>query len=267
MSELEEYQKTPRSTVNRLKKRAVYDHDTVHNIIDSVPVLHVSFVPVSLEDDPFPATLPMLGCTGSFTSESPDAVLSIYLHGYVSSRLMKLPASNVSEEELPGTPVCIAATHLDGLVLALTPFHHSCNYRSAIVHGWAHIVTNSAEKIYALERITDNMLSNRWENTRVPPTKAEMDSTGVLRVDIVSASAKVRAGGPSDDRPDLKDEELTQRVWTGVVPSWIQYGEPIPGPNNHVGSVPDYITKWVQWENEKNGRQARDAVFLEVNKK
>ena len=37
-----------------------------------------------------------------------------------------------------------------------------------------------------------------------------MTSTGVLRVDVVSASAKVRVGGPGDDRHDLKDEEVVE---------------------------------------------------------
>jgi hypothetical protein len=32
-------------------------------------------------------------------------------------------------------PVCVAATLFDGVVLALTPFNHSCNFRSAVVHG------------------------------------------------------------------------------------------------------------------------------------
>ena len=66
---------------------------------------------------------------------------------------MKLPNSN-QDNDLPlGSPVCIAATHVDGLVLAVSPFNHSCNYRSAIIHGWANIVTDTAEKLYALERI------------------------------------------------------------------------------------------------------------------
>ena len=89
---------------------------------------------------------------------------AIYLHGYVPPWLMKLPASN---EDLPETPIsgCIAATHVDsdGIVLAVTPFNHrlihSNNYRSAIIHGWANIITDAAEKLYALEQITRNLQS------------------------------------------------------------------------------------------------------------
>lgn len=117
-------------------------------------------------------------------------------------------------------PVCVAATMMDGIVLAMTLFNHSCDYRSAVVHGFANVVTDEAEKFYAMELITNNMVPDRWSNTRVPPTKAEIQSTGILRIGISSASAKVHTGGPSADRKDLKNEEVKKRVWTGVVPAW-----------------------------------------------
>lgn len=34
---------------------------------------------------------------------------------------------------------------------------------------------------------------------------------------VVGGSAKVRVGGPSEDRADLKDEELRKGCWTGAV--------------------------------------------------
>ena len=37
-------------------------------------------------------------------------------------------------------------THLDGLVLARSQFHHSANYRSVVAHGRARLVTDEAEK-------------------------------------------------------------------------------------------------------------------------
>ncbi|KAF8149162.1 flavin-nucleotide-binding protein [Crassisporium funariophilum] len=262
MSDIEVYEKTPRSTVNRLKQRAVYDQDQIHTIIDSAPVVHVSFAPSPFDTDPFPAILPMLGCTGAYTSPtatqtSPPA---IYLHGHAASRLIKLPTNQGDDfDGLPGVPVCVAATHIDGLVLALTPFNHSCNYRSAIVHGYAQAVTDPAEKMYALTLITDNMLPGRWDNSRVPPTEAEMISTGVLRVDIVSASAK--------DRADLADGEMRERVWEGVLPAWVTYGEPIPGEENRVHHVPGYIQEWVKAENEKQEAYARRIAVGKPPKK
>jgi len=256
-----EYEKTTRSTINRYKQRGVYDEDSIHAIVDSAPVLHVSFVPGSLDDDPFPAILPMIGCTGSYTAPNSEQTspTAIYLHGHGSSRLMKLPTSK--EDHLPGTPVCIAATHVDGLVLAVAAFNHSSNYRSAIIHGWANIVTDPAEKLYALEQITNHVISHRWENTRIPPTDAELQSTGVLRVDIASASAKVRAAGPGD--PGVSQDQ----IWFGVVPCWMVYGPPVPSGQNRVEEVPEHITSWVSKENERNEMYARQVAGQPYGKK
>jgi nitroimidazol reductase NimA-like FMN-containing flavoprotein (pyridoxamine 5'-phosphate oxidase superfamily) len=41
-----------------------------------------------------------------------------------------------------GIPVCVSATLMDGVVFALTPNHHGCNYRSAVVFGQAHVVVD-----------------------------------------------------------------------------------------------------------------------------
>ncbi|KAE9965616.1 hypothetical protein EG328_009510 [Venturia inaequalis] len=96
--------------------------------------------------------------------------------------------------------------------------------------------------------------------TRNPPTKAEMTSTSVLRVDIVSASAKVRVGGPSDDRHDLRDPNVVGKIWTGVVPTWTQYGEPVASSYNEVTTVPGYIQSWIKEENEKGKSTAALAI-------
>lgn len=162
--------------------------------------------------------------------------LDLYLHGYLSSRLMRLGSTSPSDIE-DGLPLTIAATHLDGLVLALTPNHHSYNYRSAILHGFATSVVDAEEKLWAMEKITNGVVSNRWENSRIPPTKTEMTSTQLLKVRIVDASAKVREGGPSDDRADMKNEEVRSKTWIGVVPTWTMYGEPVAGLENRVAKV------------------------------
>lgn len=204
--------------------------------MNSVPILNVSFATPD-ESDPFVATLPMLGFMGSFSNQSASQSepLDLYLHGYISSRLMKLGTTSPTEEE--GLPVTIAATHLDGLVLALTPNHHSYNYRSAILHGWATPVNDPDEKIWAMEEITNSVVADRWNNTRLPPTKTEMTSTQILKVSIVDASAKIRAGGPSDDRADMKNDELRSKTWIGVVPTWTAFGTPVPSPENRVQTV------------------------------
>jgi nitroimidazol reductase NimA-like FMN-containing flavoprotein (pyridoxamine 5'-phosphate oxidase superfamily) len=148
---------------------------------------------------------------------------------------MRLGNSSPTGEE--GLPLTVAATHLDGLVLALTPNHHSYNYRSAILHGFATPVTDAEEKIWAMEKITNSVVDDRWANTRVPPTKTEMTSTQILKVRIIDASAKVRAGPPGDDRADLKNDELRAKTWIGVIPTWTTFGQPVPSPENRVAKV------------------------------
>lgn len=90
--------------------------------------------------------------------------LDLYIHGYILSRLMRLGSTSPSDDD-EGLPISVAATHLDGLVLALTPNHHSYNYRSAILHGYATPVTDTDEKLWAMEKITNGVISNRWENS------------------------------------------------------------------------------------------------------
>jgi hypothetical protein len=58
-----------------------------------------------------------------------DSSWKCYLHGYVSSRLMKLADDAVKRGE-EGLPLCVAATKVDGFVLSLTPNSHNYNYRS-----------------------------------------------------------------------------------------------------------------------------------------
>ncbi|KAK5016062.1 hypothetical protein LTR16_003380, partial [Cryomyces antarcticus] len=239
---------------------------------NSSPVVHVSFPPSREPDaDPFPAILPMIGVMGSF--ESPGATLEepmdLYLHGYVSSRLMRLSASaragngdnnGGSESHDEGLPVSIAATKTDGIVLALTPNNHSYNYRSAILHGFARPVTSVEENLWAMELLTNNIVPDRWRSTRVPPNKAEMTSTQILKVRIVSASAKIRCGGPHDEKKDLRDGEVTQRVWTGVVPVWERLGAPVPGDDNRVAQVPAHVVDFVAKRNREREARALQAL-------
>lgn len=232
-----------------------YEYNQVHPIIDEAPILHVAFQGSPDQDDfSFPVILPMIGCTGVFNedNEEQNGRRSVYLHGYVSSRILRLSrnASESNGDGPSGIPVCVSATLMDGIVLALTPNHSSCNYRSAIVYGHAEVVTDEKERLWALELMTDNLVPDRWRHTRYP-NKAELQSTGVLRVDIQSASAKVRAGTTGEAKEDLKNETMRKEVWAGVIPCRVAYGEPVPAPTNLVTAVPNYIEDWVSsWNQE-----------------
>ncbi|KAH0548274.1 hypothetical protein GP486_008021 [Trichoglossum hirsutum] len=204
----------------------------------------------------------MIGVMGSFEypSSGIDEPLDCYLHGYVSSRIINLAREAAKQEGSKGLPICIAATKVDGVVLSLTPNSHSYNYRSAILHGYASLVTSDEEKLWAMEIITNSVIPNRWNSSRVPPDKAELDSTQVLRVQIESGSGKVREGMPNDGKKDLDRADVLDRVWTGVVPMWDQLGEPIPGPYNKVPEVPEYIKGYVSTTNRRQEEHAVAAA-------
>lgn len=219
----------------------------------------------------------MLGQMGSFSRPSADEgdVLDLYLHGYVSSRLINISRHQPSDASSaststsstsspssppPGLPVCVAASHLDGLVLALTPNAHSYNYRSAILFGHATLVSEPAERLYAMQLITDGVVPGRWEGSRVPPNKGELSSTSVLKVRIATGSAKIREGPPGDDRADKEDESVTGRVWTGVVPVYHVLGEPVAGPYNEVAEVPGYLGEYVRETNLATKEAAFEAA-------
>ena len=197
----------------------------------------------------------MIGQMGSFEYPSADIdePLDCYIHGYVSSRIMNL--ARASEK---GLPVCIAVTHLDGYVMTLSPFSHSYNYRSVVLHGYAKPVTDEDEKMYAMKLITNSVVPQRWENTRSPPDGGEMASTTILRVKIVDGSGKIRDGGASEEKRDIENAEVREKVWSGVLPVWQTFGEPVPSPHNRV-EVPQHISAFIKETNERNERYATDA--------
>ncbi|TVY85569.1 hypothetical protein LSUE1_G000099 [Lachnellula suecica] len=253
------YPKVKLNSVNRLRNRGKYDFATIHGLVNKSPVVHVSFA--SDPSEPFPTILPMIGQMGSFQDPSAglDSPLDCYLHGYVSSRIMRLSKEAVARGE-DGLPVCVTATKVDGYVLALAPFHHSYNYRSAVLHGYAQPVEDDDERVWAMELVTNSVVPERWENSRTPPTKTEMTSTTILRVKIHVGSAKLRSGGPHDDRFDLKDESVRGKYWAGVVPLWEVMGEPIASGDNSVAQVPGYLRDYVQKQNDENKEIALNAA-------
>lgn len=214
----------------------------------------------------------MVGVAASFEhpSASLGEPLDVYLHGYVSSRLMNLSRnnSNGEEETTKGLPVTISATKVDGLVLTLTPNTHDVNFRSATLFGHAELVTSLEEKLWAMEHITNSVVGDRWRHTRVPPDGAEMQSTSILRVKIVGGSGKVRVGGPRDEKKDLERSEIRNTVWTGVIPVWEAFGEPVPyagvvegdGKANLVPKTPGHVLEFAKRMGEENEKYAKAAV-------
>ncbi|MFF8278997.1 pyridoxamine 5'-phosphate oxidase family protein [Streptomyces lateritius] len=199
------YEPTERTTPTRSRERAAYDRALVHSILDETYVCHLGFV-----RDGAPVVLPTL------YARAGDR---LYVHGSTGSRPLRTAGTDT---EAPGLPVCLTVTHVDGLVLARSAFHHSINYRSVVVHGTAHQVTDPEERRTALDALVDHVVPGRSSDSR-PANAKELAATAVLRLDLEEVSAKIRTGGPDDD-----PEDAALPHWTGVAPVRKGYGTPIP---------------------------------------
>ncbi|MDA5282627.1 pyridoxamine 5'-phosphate oxidase family protein [Streptomyces sp. Isolate_45] len=211
------YEPTDRTVPSRSRDRARYDRETVYSILDQAYVCHLGFV-----RDGAPVVLPTLfGRVGD----------TLYVHGSTGSRPL-LAAGRTD----PGLPVCLTVTHVDGLVLARSAFHHSLNYRSVVAHGVARQVTDEAECRTALDALVDHVVPGRSADSR-PANARELAATAVIRLDLEEVSAKLRTGGPNDDA-----EDLDLPFWSGVVPVAPAYGRPVPAADLAPGiTTPDYI--------------------------
>ena len=212
---MEKFPLTDKTTISRLPKRGEYDKETVYQILDEALVCTLAYV-----RDGQPFQIPTGFCRiGN----------KVYLHGSVGSFYMR----ELAEKNLP---VCISVTHIDGLVLARSAFHHSVNYRSVVLFSHAEKVTDEAELYEALEVFTNKMQPGRWEDVR-EPNAGEWKATMVLAFNIEEASAKIRVGGPKDD-----DEDYALDIWAGVVPLKIQRLPVIPDEVLKDGvPVPEYL--------------------------
>ncbi|CAM5457764.1 Pyridoxamine 5'-phosphate oxidase family protein OS=Streptomyces alboniger OX=132473 GN=CP975_04855 PE=4 SV=1 [Streptomyces alboniger] len=212
-----DYTATDRTVPTRSPDRASYDADIVHAILDEGYVCHLGFV-----RDGAPVVLPTLYAR---VGER------LYVHGSTGSRPLRMTG-----QADPGLPVCLTVTHVDALILARSAFHHSINYRSVVVHGVAHDVTDPEEKLAALSALVDHVVPGRAADSR-PANKKELAATAVIRLDLNEVSAKLRTGGVNDE-----PEDLALPHWAGVVPLRKGYDTPVADADLAPGTeLPDYL--------------------------
>jgi hypothetical protein len=189
-----------RNRIKRLHERGRYDRNAVFAVLDAGFFCHVAYV---IDGQPY--------CTPTIHWREGDV---LYWHGSSASRMMRHLRS--------GTPVCVTVSHLDGLVLARSAFHHSVNYRSAMCFGAARIVVNAEEKARALDAFVNRLYPGRAEQLR-PIRPQEVKAAMVVAMRIDQGSAKVRAAGVSDD-----EEDYELPIWAGVIPVRTLVGEAEP---------------------------------------
>ena len=191
-----------RTTVRRKPERGIYDPSTIEAILDAGFLCHAGFV-----EDGQPFVIPTLYAR---------VENQLYLHGSPRSRILR-PVEQ-------GLPLCITVTHVDGLVLARSAFHHSINYRSVMILGSGRIVIDPEEKQAALAAFVDHIVPGRAAAVRGPNAK-ELKATQVLAIPLNESSAKVRTGPPLDD-----DGDYGLDIWAGVLPLCQEALEPIADP-------------------------------------
>lgn len=200
--------------MTRVPSRAGYEREAIAAILDEAVVSHVG----TIGPDGCPVVIPTLHAReGEW----------LFIHGSAAS-----PTLRRAEQ----AEICLTATLIDGLVLARSALHHSVNYRSAVVFGQPEPLEGGADKEHALRAFTEKLIPGRWADVRAP-TALELKATGVLRLRVDEASAKVRTGGPVDD---AEDYELP--VWAGTVPMHLAKCDPQPDERLLPGvELPTYL--------------------------
>ncbi|HET6699496.1 MAG TPA: pyridoxamine 5'-phosphate oxidase family protein [Nocardioidaceae bacterium] len=209
---------TRRTTVRRGVKRARADRGKLFAVLEAGLVCHLGVLV-----DGVPLVLPT---AYGVDRDGPDRGGTVYLHGSVASRsLLAAPEHEVS----------VTVTVLDGMVLARSGFHHSMNYRSAVIIGRPRRVDDEAERRRALDLVVDQVVPGRSVTLR-EPTRKELAATTVLALSLHEASVKTRAGG-------VEDEEVDVRAggWAGVVPLQLTASAPQTAPDAHDTPVPGHV--------------------------
>jgi len=194
---------TDRVRLRRLPDQGSHRREDLDGVLDAGFVCHLGVV---VDGSPMvvPTTYGRLG----------DHLI---VHGSAASRSLR--AAKVP------TPVCVTVTLVDGLVLARSVFNHSVNYRCAMVYGLAELLADPADKLAALEALSEHVAPGQWAYAR-PPSAKELAKTTVLRLSLDEASVKVSEGPPGDDADDLDLD-----VWAGEVPLTTVRGDPRPSPD------------------------------------
>lgn len=204
---------TDKTQIRRLPERGTDDMETIHAILDEGFVCHAAYV-----TEGRPVVIPTLYARDGNR---------LLLHGSNSMGLAKA----VREE----SPLSVAVTHVDGLVVARSAFHSSANYRSVVIHGQGRLL-DPDEKVAAFDTIVETLIPGRLADLRAS-TESEIRQTAIIEMGLDEVSAKIRSGGPKDE-----PEDMSLDVWAGVVPFRLVPASPEPSPDLSPGiETPDYL--------------------------
>lgn len=190
---------SPDMKLKRIPEKQSFDRDELYRLIDDSIVGHVAIVR---------GTQPIVLAVG--IGRDGDSLL---IHGSTGSGIFREMAN--------GQPLAVSITTLDALVYARSAFESSMHYRSAMVMGTATVVPD-AEKLAALEIITEHLMPGRWSEVR-DTTKKELAATMVLRIPLDQVSLKI-SDGPVDE---FEDDGDPRSIWAGILPLRTVAGTPV----------------------------------------
>ena len=182
---------TPNSKVVRGRKRASYDRQQVYQLIDDLKLGHIGFV---ADNQAFVVPITLWRVADH-----------LYFHTMNKGRLAKVLES--------GQKVCVSFAESSEWVMSKSAYHHSANYRSAVLYCQGERVTEPQQFDDAFKAIIDDLEPGRWEHIRAPSLK-ERKATALIRMAIDEGSFKSRTGGPNEE-----PEDMDLPVWHGLMPT------------------------------------------------
>jgi len=179
-----------KSRVKRGSKRASYEKSAVFELIDDLKTAHIGFI-----------------------SEGRAIVIPItlwrvdehlYLHVANKSRLQKLLEA--------GKEICVSLAETTEWVMSKSAYHHSVNYRSAVLYCTGTRVIEADEFDEVFKVIINQIEPERWQHIR-PPNAQERKATALMKLTIQEGAFKSRTGDPVEEAEDMQ-----LPVWHGTKP-------------------------------------------------
>ncbi|KZK92972.1 Pyridoxamine 5'-phosphate oxidase [Pseudovibrio sp. Ad46] len=224
------FEKTKRSTIKRAPEYADYSEQAVYDILDSGYMCTIAFV---LDGKPF-LNPTLYWRKGNY----------VYWHGLAGSKMLLEQAKKID--------VCFNVSHLDGLLLGRSAFHHSVNYRSVTIHGKSELVEDSNEKMDVAFEFVETLFPGRRSELR-EHKEEEIQKVKFMRLPIEEVSVKHRYDNSvmdilrrqqSNALKEYGPEGVNPHCWTGTIPIRTILETPIPDtatdPNIH---SPDYLSQ------------------------
>ncbi|KAK6903810.1 hypothetical protein I203_107317 [Kwoniella mangroviensis CBS 8507] len=253
---------SPSADIRLYKNRASYSLQAALSIFREAPIAHIAFVhPGDPGDKGRGETLmnvPLI--TVIVLEEDGDDNdhndYSVYLHTHRHSGLV--------EAVLDGKHgITATTTKIDGMIFSPTAHDHTLNYRSATLHlSSGRLLDDEVgskeheEKRKVLGIVTNTVTGYDRISSVGVPDDAAVKRTTVIKFKIEKISCKQRYGGfngaqePQEEAPKGKESDS----FTGVVPCWTQWGEPI-GYGRDVKEIKD-----LKENKSRGGREFAEKV-------